>query len=555
MLKRFKYIVFIILALLAILFFWFKSLILTPPEIADKSVLDLKVVQVDSSLWECGNSWLHKNSGGIYELYIEGNPFELGVKNGKLTKELAYKQEVYFVNFIKSLIPSETTLNYLRYFITLFNKDLDDYIPLEFRKEIYGVSLFAADEFDFIGEKYHRILNYHAAHDIGHTIQNMNLVNCTAFSIQKELTTDSSLIIGRNLDFSAGDQFAQNKIVAFCKPSTGYKFAYITWGGMIGVLSGMNEHGLTITLNSAKSSIPFSAKSPVCLISRDILQHAKNIDEAYNIISSYESFVSEMFLIGSAEDNKSVVIEKSLDRTEIFDSESSKVVVTNHFQSNELKDTELNLEAINEGCSLYRLERTHELIDSADYLNFKGIVNILRDKAGKNGEDIGIGNEMALNQLICHHSVVFDPQKKIMWVSEFPYQENEFMAYDLNQIFADTFNIKTHSITIDSLLIKPTEFYMNKSVENIWEYRKSLDSIRTMIDSKIEFILTNNQIDKLLNKNRNYYLGYYVMGLYYQALKDNVNAKKYYERALKCEFPRVVDKKQVIEALEELIES
>jgi penicillin V acylase-like amidase (Ntn superfamily) len=90
------------------------------------------------------------------------------------------------------------------------------------------------------------MLNYHAAHDIGHALQNMNLVACTAFEVKGDKSVDSSMLIGRNMDFSSGDKFAENKIIAFCKPDRGYNFCYITWPGMIGVVSGMNNQGLLL---------------------------------------------------------------------------------------------------------------------------------------------------------------------------------------------------------------------------------------------------------------------------------------------------------------------
>ncbi len=552
--KVLKYILLFFVVLIAGMYFWFRSMIMTPPEIQDKSALSLEVNRISDSLSVCGDSWLHKDDGGIYELMISGKPFELGVKNGKLTQELAGKQEEYFIDFIKTLIPSETTLNYLKYFITYFNKDLDEYIHPEYLEEIYGISQFASDEYDFIGDKYHRVLNYHAAHDIGHTIQNMNLVACTAFSVQDELTCDSTIYVGRNLDFSAGDNFARNKIIVFCKPDNGYKFAYISWGGMMGVLSGMNEYGLTISLNSAKSGIPLSAKSPVCIVSRDVLQHAKNIEEAYKIISGYETFVSESFLVSSAEDHKVVVIEKSQEKTAVYESGESKLVLTNHFQSKELVDKELNKESIQEGCSLYRLQRTHELLDNDSAYNHKKVIDILRDKNGLANQLIGIGNESAVNQLICHHSVVFNPEKRLMWVSEFPYQENAFVAYDLNKLFNDDFDIKSGSVAVDSLKVDASDFYKKGGVDEVWKYRARIDSIKHIIIPDKSIVLGAGYIDQLINKNPDFYYGYYVVGLYYKDRGELKKALDFFNKALTLQFPRVVDKEQVEKQIVEIEE-
>jgi len=547
--KWLKYIAITIVTLFLLAYISLHLMVLSPPEIDDMSSLEYTVETIDSITTKCHNSWLHKTDGGIYELYIEGSPFEMGVTNGKLTQKLARDQEEAFIAFIKGLVPSESTLNYLKYFITLFNRNLNTYIPSDIRKEIYGVSLYAADEFDFIGDKYHRILNYHAAHDIGHTIQNMNLVNCTAFGVQGEYTKDSSLYIGRNLDFSAGDAFAKNKIVVFCKPDKGYKFAYISWGGMIGVLSGMNEHGLTISLNSAKSDIPFSAKTPVCIVSRLVLQNAKTIDEAYQIISKQETFVSESFLISSAIDNKVVVIEKSLDKTALYESHSNKLVLTNHFQSDKLKNSQLNTEAMKEGCTMYRLERTHELIDKTPKIDYFKVADILRDKLGRSDKAIGIGNEMAVNQLICHHSVVFQPSTKKMWVSKFPYQENGFLAYDLNKVFSDTFNIQNNQIDTKEFKIEPTAFYKNGGVDRLWDYRHRIEHIKQTIDASDTVELSQTYIEKTIELNPNFFYGYYIIGNYYSKISNKQRAAEFYKKALSCEIPKEVEVNMIKEAM------
>ncbi len=550
--KWIKYILITIIVGSTLIYLALRSIMLDPPVVKLKGVLNSPVVQITDSLSVCDGDWIKKNDGGVSELFISGSPFEMGVKNGKLTQELAERQERYFFEFISNLIPSKATLNYLKYFIAYFNKDLDNYIPLSLRQEIYGVSLFASDKYDFVGEKYHRILNYHAAHDIGHTIQNMNLVNCTAFSVQNELTKDSTLIIGRNLDFSAGDDFARNKLVVFCKPDSGYNFAYISWGGMIGVLSGMNERGLTVTLNSAKSGIPLSAKTPVSLISREVLQHAGNIKEAYDIIKKYDSFVSESFFIGSAHDKKTVIIEKSIESVAVYDSQSSKQVLTNHFQSDQLRNTELNVEAINEGCSMYRLQRTHELIDTAKVLDVEKAIEILRDKNGINNREIGIGNEAAVNQLICHHSVVFKPEQRLMWVSKFPYQENDYLAYDLNEIFSDSFNVKTKSVSIDSLKVSCSDFYKSGGVDTFWQYRSVLDSVKNKLLNNERVLINDTNINKIIKQSAEYYYAYYILGQYFESINDRTKALHYYKTSLSCKIPRMVDRQQILNRIEVL---
>src|SRR6186713_181416 len=266
-LKRFLYVIGGFLFLLLIGFIYLYSVaIVDPPKPPDMRSLGWGRREVSKGFYTLNNSWFRKSRSGLYEMYVEGSPFERGVINGRLSKELVVRQEEHFNEQIARMVPSNFHRHFLKYFVGWFDRNLDKNVKEEYKEEIYGVSESASDKYNYIGSSYQRILNYHAAHDIGHALQSMALVGCTSFGTWNSQSGDSNMIIGRNFDFYVGDKFAEDKLIAFINPSEGYKFMTVTWGGFIGVVSGMNEKGVTVTINAAKSDIPTGSSTPVSLV-------------------------------------------------------------------------------------------------------------------------------------------------------------------------------------------------------------------------------------------------------------------------------------------------
>ena len=432
-----------------------------------------KVVTVDSDLKGVAQNRLRFSESGLYELYVEGEAFERGVYAGRLTKDLLRDQEKIFVDMINMMVPSDTYRFLLKSGIYFFNRSIASDIAPENIKEIYGISRSASKDFDFIGSGYMRMLNYHAAHDIGHMLQNLNLVACTAFSMWGAKTAEGDLLTGRNFDFYLGEKFAEKKIVEFVKPEKGIPFVMIVWGGMTGVVSGMNMEGLSVVINAAESEIPDKTATPVTLVAREILQYAHDIDSAMKVARSREIFVSQNFLISSANDGKSVVIEKKPGRTEIFKGGSNSISVTNHFQG-PLKTDYLSKGSIPAQHSLGRLNRVNELIEESENSGAAGIVKILRDTKQFGGKDVEPGSELAINQFLAHHSVVFNNTKKIMYVSTAPWQLGKFVAYDLKKVFEIFPGMeKDQEIYSAELNIAKDEFLETEEFEKIMESRRN----------------------------------------------------------------------------------
>ena len=524
-----------------------------PPLITDRSADTLKVISAGKDFSRCGKSWLKRDSSGLWLMYLKGRPYERGVENGKLSKNLILIQEKAFISQIRTMIPSDFYLKFLRYFIYWFNRDLDKFVPNECKEEIYGISKSASSDFAFIGDNYQRMLNYHSAHDIGHALEQLNMVGCTSFGAWGSSTADGGLIIGRNFDFYMGDEFARNKIICFVQPDSGHAFMMVTWGGMIGAVSGMNEEGLTVTINAAKSDIPFSARTPISILAREILQYASTVYEAYAFAQRYKTFVSESLLIGSAKDGRAVIIEKSPYRTGLLEPEGSSIFSVNHFQSAEFAADPLNLENIRDNASLYRLRRLQDDVLHQIPLDVGKAALILRDRAGSKGCDIGMGNEKAINQLIAHHSIIFRPRERLVWVSDGPWQLGAYKCFDLRKIFHN-FAASDQGVEFEEKAkeIPPDIFLESAGYKAFLGFRSMKRILRDCIKSGSKLPDERSFIPAFIHTNAGFYESWYLVGEYY--LKQNMRseARSYYYRALRCEIPRLQEKHMIIRRIAEI---
>ncbi|MFZ0599400.1 MAG: C45 family peptidase, partial [Flavobacterium sp.] len=313
------------------------------PDISHYNTAKPVVTKQSDSVFTSGKNSFSKNKQGIWELYVEGDPLEIGLNTGALSDSLLKKQEHIFFSKIKDIVPSKFQQNLLRNFLKWYNRKLYTNVPDEYQTEIFGVSQYTTHDFDNIAPQFQRSLYLHAAHDIGHALQDLALVGCSSFAAWGEKSEDGNLILGRNFDFYVNDAFAENKIVAFINPNEGNKFMMVTWPGMIGAVSGMNIEGLTVTINASKSKIPLIAKTPISILTREILQHAKNIDEAIAIAKKSEVFVSESIMVGSANDNKAILIEVSPKKIDVYEvPNSNQLFCANHFQGEDLKKEKRN---------------------------------------------------------------------------------------------------------------------------------------------------------------------------------------------------------------------
>lgn len=522
---------------------------ISPPETSLYSAQTPMVENLRDSLYSFGDNYLIRNKQGIWELYLSGNPLQLGLNSGALTQRLYHRQDSLLFTKLKDFVPSERKQRFLYKFLKWFNRDIDKNILPIYRAELYGQSRYADSLFDYIAPKYERSLYLHSAHDIGHALQDLMLVGCSSLATWGRHTEGGKLLIGRNFDFYLSDDFATEKIVRFVRPTQGYPFMSYAWGGMIGVMSGMNTEGLTVTINAGKSNIPLKARTPISLLCREILQFATTTGEAIAIAKKRKVFVSEAIMVGSAKEGKAILIEVSPKKFGVYEVDNGLLLCANHFQSTPYLKDKKNCKQIAQTHTAYRYKKMQELVSENDRLTPKGIAAILRNTEGLEGRALGYGNEKSLNQLLAHHSVIFSPEERIAWVSTAPYQLGEFVAYDLKEIFkGETYAPHTvYPQTNENIPADP--FLYTQAYKDYEAYRHLEQQLSQQLREKTTIQISDYLPLTFLNPD--YWKGYYLLGEAYWANGQYEEAKEQYKIALTKEIPYAVEKERIEKRLKD----
>jgi hypothetical protein len=226
--------------------------------------------------------------------------------------------------------------------------------------------------------------------------------------------------------------FSRDRIVIMCEPEHGIPFVSIAWAGMVGVVSGMNRAGVSVTVNGAPSSLPRETATPVAIVARDILQRAHNLTETLEILRRSKVFVSTLWLVGSRADGKFVVVEKTPDTTQVREAEGDWIICANHFETPGLRDDPRNQRQVAEATSVSRKTRLTELLQSGHgAIEPARAGEFLRDRKIPGGTFEGNGNRGALNALIATHATVMDLTDGIFWAASPPNQLGKFVAFDV----------------------------------------------------------------------------------------------------------------------------
>ena len=402
-------------------------------------------------------SYSDKKEFGIHQMILSGDPYTRGLNAGKLTKDILFKQEAELVSKLRGWVPSEAVIQGLILIAGHWFVGADKYFQPWALEEMYGVSQSAPHEFDYLTDGFTRQVAYHGLHEVGQLMvdQKGDDMGCTVVATPYK----KNWILGRNFDFEGGRVFDEDKIMKWVFPDEGNAYVSVIWAGMVGVVTGVNERGLYISINAAGTSDFKRLGTPSTIVTLQALQFAKNLDEAIAIYKNAQMFITDIFVLMDAKSGRIVRIEKSPRHTEVIE-ETSPVVVTNHLVAPRWKDDVINEFRRNELTSLIRETRGKQLVTELDGENLKDgralenrILGILRDKGvDDEGHRAPVGDRRGIDSLIATHSVIYNGADHQLWVSQGPSLAGAFTGFDLARSFAERHPVKVGTLPRDEAL-------------------------------------------------------------------------------------------------------
>jgi hypothetical protein len=165
------------------------------------------------------------------------------------------------------------------------------------------------------------------------------LGGCSAQMVEPARSSTGGMLFGRDFDFPTFGFLDQYSLVVIYRAKEKHAFASVTFPGLVGCVSGINDAGLCLAeleVNSSKDAAPGfdPAGVPVEMCFRRMMEECKTLDEAEKLLRSLKP--STMCNLAICDKESAAVLEitpRNVVRRPAVDSVCS---CTNHFRTPEL---------------------------------------------------------------------------------------------------------------------------------------------------------------------------------------------------------------------------
>ncbi|MDZ4658525.1 MAG: C45 family peptidase [Bythopirellula sp.] len=183
---------------------------------------------------------------------------------------------------------------------------------------------------------------------VANTLLELRRIGCSALIVEPKKSATGAMLFGRNFDFPPFGVLDRYSLVTVIRPEGHHAFAAVSFPGLMGVFSGMNDAGLCVaTLDvyeAADGSSHFDPTGvPMALTFRQILEECTTVAEAEALLKRTHATTQANLAVCDRE--RGVIFEITPKQVARRDAKDALLPCTNHFRLPGL--------AVNEECWRY----------------------------------------------------------------------------------------------------------------------------------------------------------------------------------------------------------
>ena len=141
------------------------------------------------------------------------------------------------------------------------------------------------------------------------------LFHCSGFALFGRATEGGRLYHGRVLDYLRGFGLEQNAVVMVFQPDQGNAWVSVSYAGMIGTVTAMNEKQVAIGEMGGRGEGRWDGK-PMAELLREVMEKADTLDEAVAILRKGPRTCEYYYVVSDAKTKRAVGIAATADKFE-----------------------------------------------------------------------------------------------------------------------------------------------------------------------------------------------------------------------------------------------
>jgi hypothetical protein len=338
---------------------------------------------------------------GVPVLVLKGKPAEMGEQFGALAIKNAPDLPGLHKNFLK-----DSGMEGRYPIILTLARQLKPNFPKHHLEELEAATA------DFEGHESRMIF--------ANTVADLSSgMGCSTLVVEKERSKTGGPLFGRNFDWLPTKGITEHTLIAVYKGEGKRAFAAVTVTPILGVISGMNDAGLSVTINEislrkSKDGAAFNWKgTPLLFAFRRVLEECATVAEAEKLLRSMERTTSCCMTI--CDRDGGLVFEITPKHLVARPADNGVCCCTNHF-------------------------RTQELTVTNKCWRFDKLKHLCADPEGKLGvKDIFTHLDEVHQGKATLQSMVFEPRDRILHLAygEGPATRRDVHRIDLGKLFEE----------------------------------------------------------------------------------------------------------------------